>query len=240
MPTAEEFRALWQLHLVDTAIVEIRKRAAGLDPGKAEAHRLEQLTQLLEKETAATKALRAEHIDLELQQQSHLDKAKRLHDDLYSGKVVNPREVEAMEKEIASLKTRASGLDDRLVELLEQIPPAEQRVKKVEAAIEQAKQAVQTRRKVALEQKKILEEEYAKATAARPGAVKAISPNLLAQYEAIRKRTGDTAMAMVSKDTTCTACGNRLAERIIESIKSERLTPCESCHRFLRIKEGVV
>src|SRR5947209_4308261 len=95
-----DLRNLWKLHLVDYQLLEIRKRAAALDPGKRLMAEIAALNMQLEAKAAHLKTLHGEQTDVELQQKSLDDKLKKIDKELYGGKIVNPREVEAFQKEI--------------------------------------------------------------------------------------------------------------------------------------------
>src|SRR3546814_9203625 len=51
------------------------------------------------------------------------DKATAHDKTLYSGTIANPRELQALQDEIAALKRRVSHLEDQEIELMEQIEP---------------------------------------------------------------------------------------------------------------------
>src|SRR5689334_5864381 len=97
-----ELRRLHKLYLIDMALLEIRKRAATLDPGKKTAAEIQALEKELNEGPA--RKLQAELVDLELKQKSFQDKIAKFDKELYGGKVVNPREVESIQKEIGILK----------------------------------------------------------------------------------------------------------------------------------------
>src|SRR5438552_2870174 len=119
---SEGLQRLWRLHEIDTGLVEIRKRAAALDPGKAIMAELKALE--TRSEETGVKGLSGEVADLELKQKGLDDKIKKIDKDLYGGKIVNPREVEAFEKEKEMFRRQRGELDGRLLELYELLPAA--------------------------------------------------------------------------------------------------------------------
>lgn len=236
---SSELRALWKLNQIDSSLVDIRKRAAALDPGRKLMADLE----VVEKEYAevggAAKALTGELADLELAQQGAADKIKKIEKDLYSGKVVNPREVEAYQKDIEALKRQRAKHDDRIMELLELAPPAKAAAAAVEAKVAKVKAELSAHRKAAMELKTKLEEEFKRLNAARPEAAKGIDAGLLARYDAIRAKQG-TGMADIKKGSSCAGCGNLLPARTLEALKVDRTVTCEQCHRILYYTEGLI
>lgn len=232
-----ELQRLWKLARIDNALLEIRKRAATLDVGQrisAEIAKLEADPSLVE-----AKTLHGEQKDLELKQQTIEDKLKRIDKEMYGGKVVSSREVENLKKETESLKRQRDTLDERLLELFELAPPAQEKAKRIETQIADAKTRLAARKKQALADKTTLETEYAKYTQARPEAAKTVPPALLARYESIRQRADGIGMVELHGQS-CGGCGTLLPERTLQGLKEDKTLTCESCHRILYYTEGVV
>lgn len=234
-----DLRKLHQLHLIDLALFEIKKRAAALDPGRAIQSQIAALSETMEIKNAELHALTSEQKDLELRQKSIDEKVKKIDSDLYGGKVVNPREVETLQKEIANLKQQRSKLDERLFELMELIPPAQEALKEAQAPIEAKKKELGEYQKKVLVTKKELEDDYKKNVAARPAAEKAVDPSMLARYNAIKQRCGGIGMTDVKKGA-CAACGMNLPVKNIEAAREGRFATCEACHRILYVTDGLI
>ena len=236
-----ELQRLWKLAQVDRALAEIRARAAALDPGKRETAELAALEKQEAEVGGKARALRGELTDLELAQKGIDDKIKKIDKELYGGKVVNPREVENFEKEIAALKKQRGKHDERVLELWDLTPPAEAAAAKVSEAIEGKKKEIVERRKKALSDKTLLEQDFKKYSEMRPAlAADVKNPTLMARYDSIRQRHAGIGMAEATKKRTCGACGTLLPERSIQMLKEDKLVTCESCHRILYYTEGVV
>lgn len=235
-----ELRRLWKLHQVDSGLVEVRHRAAALDPGRQIMAELKALEKQQATDGAAAKALHAEQLDIELAQKSIDDKLKKIDSEIYGGKVVNPREIDALEREVVILKKKRSDYDDRLLELMDLLPPAKELSDKIDRAIAIRRKALAEKQKAAMAEKAVLEARYAELNKQRPELAKAVPPDLLTRYEATRKRTDGTGMAEIVAKKTCGSCGMQLPERVIVSAAEDRLTTCEACHRILYYTEGVV
>jgi predicted nucleic acid-binding Zn-ribbon protein len=236
-----ELQRLWKLAQVDRALAEIRARAAALDVGQ----KLTQELQAIEKEEqeigGKARALRAELTDLELTQRGIDDKIKRIDKELYGGKVVNPREVENYEKEIAGLKKQREKADERILELWELVPPAEKSAAEIQQRIDEKKGQIAQRRKKAVEEKGMLEADFKKYSAARPALAEAVrNPSLMARYDNIRQRHPGLGMAEVTKKQSCGACGTNLPERTMQMLKDDKVVTCEACHRILYYTDGLI
>lgn len=237
MPS-EELRRLHSLHLIDTTLLEVRKRAAALDPGRKTASEI----QILEKQLAEgpAKKLHSELTDLELKQKSFQDKIAKFEKDLYGGKIINPREVETMQKEIGILKRQRGEMDERILQIWEELPPEQDKADKIEKGIAQRKELLAKEQKAAMASKTQLEAEFKEKSVRRPQLAKEISPTLLARYEGIRQKHG-TGMGEVDvRKKSCGACGTTLPTRVIEALKEDKTVTCESCHRILYYTEGAI
>lgn len=227
-----DLRKLWQLHLIDSQLHSVRARAAALDPGRAIQAKIDALQAKLDQATAEYQRLHSEQTDLEIESKAIAAKIAKFDKDLFGGAVVNPREVENIQKEIELLKRRQAQIDERLFELFDLIPPAESARKEAESEVDAAKAALQQHQKAVLAEKARLEAAYKELMAKRPEVLKQVPPNLLPRYEQILKKLG-TAMSLITKEQTCEVCGMRQAEKTVESVKEDRIVPCESCHRIL-------
>ena len=238
MPSSE-LRRLHQLHLIDMALLEIRKRAAALDPGRKTAAEIKVLEARLDESPA--RKLHSEQTDLELKQKTFQEKIAKFEKDLYGGKVVNPREVEAIQKEIGILKRNREALDERILEIWEELPPAKAQSEQMEKALAQRKQLLAQEHKAALDAKSQLEAEFKQKSADRPKVAAEIPPTMLSRYESIRQKHGGIGMGEVDvKKRSCGSCGTSLPVRTIEALKEDKVVACESCHRILYYTEGAL
>src|SRR2546423_3005099 len=239
MPS-DDLRKLWKLHLVDLGLHEIRKRAAALDPGRKLQGELAVLTADFDTKNAALKSLTGEQTDTELQQKSMDDKLKKVDKELYGGKIVNPREVANLQKEVATIKNHRGDLDVRLLELWEEIPPARAMADEAGEKVAVKRRELDEYQKTVLKLKAELEAEFKQRAAQRPLAAQEVPPALLARYEAIRKKYDGIGMARISKTGSCEACGMRLPTKVVEDVRDGRVVTCEACHRILYGSEGLI
>lgn len=235
-----ELRRLHQLHLIDAAIVEIKSRAAALDPGRKLQAAIQQLQVQLDSAGERLRTLQGEQADLELKQQGIDAKLQKIDKEMYGGSVVNPREVENLEKEVANLKRQRGELDGRLLELWEAIPPVQKDVQDLEAQKTKLKQDLAVHQKKVLQEKEQLEAAFRQRQQERPAALAQVPKPLLVRYDAIRQKAGGIGMADVVRNGFCGSCGTHLPEKLIEGAREGRVMTCESCHRILYLSEGLI
>jgi len=235
-----DLRRLWALHEIDAEILDLKRRAARLDAGFTEAAKLKELTAKDASAGEAARSLITEQLDTELKQQGYDEKIKKFEKQLFSGAVTNSREVEALQKEITMLKRHRDGFDDRLLELMDEVPPAQTELDKLTAQIEDAKKALAAKRQIAVVEKGKIESTYKAVVAKREEAKKLVPPALLNRYESIVKRYEGVGMAEVVKNRSCGGCGTLLPARTLQCALDGQVITCESCHRILYYTTGVV
>ena len=229
---------LWRLHEIDSGLVDIRKRAAALDPGKLLMADLRALEN--QYDATGVKALSSELTDLELKQKGLDEKIKKIDKDLYSGKIINPREVEAFEKEKEMFRRQRGEFDARILELYELVPAATKAAEDVKKKLDAKRTELGDYQKRVVKEQERLKAEFARLSSMRPEATKAVDPGLLVRYDAIRSNQGGVGMSKVTKLSTCEMCGMKLPVKSIEIAKEGRVATCEACHRILYYTEGLI
>ena len=238
---SNETLRLWRLAQLDNRLADVRKRAANLDVGQKLAGEVKAIEAKVAELDGAYHRLAGESKDLELANAGIADKLKRIDKELYGGKVVSSREVENLNREIAAQKRLRDANDERLLELMEAVPPAEETAKKWTRALDQRRQMLAKRQTEARAERAGLETEYKELATKRPELAKIVNPSLLARYESIRQKHEGIGMVEVNrKDSTCTGCGTHLPERTIQGLKDDKAIVCETCHRLLHYTEGLV
>ncbi len=162
-------------------------------------------------------------------------KAEQHEKNLYGGGVSNPRELQAMQDEIASLQRRISQLEDQELEVMERIEPLEADLAQLtgqQAALDE--QAAGLRAGIA-EDEVAIDEQLAAVRAERDALVAGVEPELLAEYEQVRKQSGGVAIARLVSGH-CGGC--HLALSAVEVDRIKHLPPdapahCEECGRLL-------
>lgn len=224
--------ALYKLHLVDSALYEIKQHAAALDVGRGEAAEIKELELDPEGVLTESRKLSGELKDLELQQGTLDDKVKKLDADLYSGKVVNPREIAAIEKDKSLILQQRSKIDARILELWELLPPAREIASDLEGKITKLKDQIAEKQGLAKKEHEKLQADFKAKAAERAPAAKLVPKLLLDQYEKLRSKL-DVGMAMVSHDKRCVACGMHVPPKAIVYINEDKVVQCENCRRIL-------
>lgn len=154
---------------------------------------------------------------------------------MYSGEVTASRDLQAMTDEISSLRRRVSGLEDRVIEAMEEREPVADMVADLDgqaAALAQRRAAL---REVIDATVAAIEAEIEAERAVRMAAAEAVPEDLLAAYEAIRARLGGIGAARLEHGT-CMGCRLALPATEVDRLKNlgeGELAHCDQCGRIL-------
>ena len=163
------------------------------------------------------------------------DKAGQHDKTLYSGTIGNPRELQALQDEIAALKRRISQLEDQELELMEQIEPLDAELATAAGRrVELDERGAGLRAQIA-EEEVAIEGELEQVRKERDQLAADVEADLLAEYADLRKRLGGIAIARLVGGS-CGGCHLSMSAVDVDRIK--KLPPdapayCEECGRLL-------
>src|SRR3989441_10915760 len=127
-------RKLYELQLVDTQIARLETALAALDDGTAMRAQVEQARSAEETARAELQARESRLRDLELELQSTVGKATKVEQDLYSGRISNPKELRAMQEDVEALGRQRQRIEDEMLGLMEEVERQLEQIRGLEAA----------------------------------------------------------------------------------------------------------
>ena len=154
---------------------------------------------------------------------------------LYSGTIGNPRELQSLQDEIASLKRRISQLEDQELEVMEQIEPLDGQLAGFASARATLDERGSTLRAQIAEEEVAIDAELDAVRAERDALAGGIDADLLGEYDELRKRSGGIAIARMVGGS-CGGCHLGLSAVEVDRIKKlppEAPAHCEECGRLL-------
>lgn len=160
---------------------------------------------------------------------------KRDRDRMDAGQIANPKDLERMQHELATLERRISVLEDEEIEVMEQLETAQTGLAALQADLaaidEQAAKLVASRDERAAG----LRERLAEAEARRAPAAAGVPDDLLALYERLRVSRGGVGAALL-RARQCSGCMLTLDPAALSAIRSkgeDEVVRCEECSRIL-------
>lgn len=154
---------------------------------------------------------------------------------MYSGEVTASRDLQAMTDEITSLKRRISGLEDRVLETMEEREPVAEEVAELEqrlAGFSERRDALQEVISAATSE---IDADLDAERAVRGEAAGHVPDDLLATYEGLRARLGGIGAARLEHGT-CMGCRLALPATEVDRLKNlapGELAHCDQCGRIL-------
>jgi len=230
--------ALLKVQEHDTTVDQLNHRKRTL-PARAELDQLMARVAGVESKATEVEAQRAELGKAQQRLEDDIslitDKAKDHDKTLYGGTISNPRELQAMQDEIAALKRRIRQLEDQELELMEQIEPLDAELTRLAAERDAIDESGGSLRASIAEDEISIDAELAAVLAERDVVAADVEPELLAEYEAMRPKMGGIAIARLVGGS-CTGC--HLSLPAVEVARIKKLPPeeparCEECGRLL-------
>ena len=232
------FDDLLEVQEHDTAVDRLLHRRASL-PERAELSEIEDELAALERELADVGARR----DAVLARQKRLEaelaaleaKITEIEGRLYSGAVTIPRELQAMQAEVESLRRRQSSLEDDVLEALTEREPLDEEVARLEAArADRDRDGGRLRAEVA-EAEVAIDAELAREREARAAVATGLPADLTRLYEDLRRKLGGVGAARLVNGR-CSGCHLTLPATELDRIRREppdALIRCDQCGRVL-------
>lgn len=154
---------------------------------------------------------------------------------LYSGAVNVPRELQAMQSEVVSLRRLASSIEDEVLAAMTEREPLDAEVARLEA--EQGRlDAEGARLRVAIaEAQTAIDAQLATETESRAKSAAVLPPDLASLYERLRASLGGVGAARLVNGR-CSGCHLTLPATELDRIRHEppdTLVRCDQCGRVL-------
>ena len=154
---------------------------------------------------------------------------------LYSGTVTSPRELQALQADVESLKRHRSGLEDHLLEAMAEAEPLDEDAGRLVDRRRELEREIDGLTKALDEASGGIGGELAEKEATREKVAASIPPQLLNLYESLRTKLGGVGAARLEAGA-CGGCHMRLPAIELDAIKHqapEAVVRCDQCGRIL-------
>jgi len=162
-------------------------------------------------------------------------KAEEEQQKLYGGSVTSPKEAQALQDEVESLKRHQSSLEDRIIELMESLEPLNGSIDAFEAALAGLAERQTTAETTLAERELELGDAIEAEVQSRADVAGKVDAELLARYEAVRGGFG--ASAVVRFDgKNCDGCPLSMPAVEADRVKKSEpgtLIDCQECGRLV-------
>jgi uncharacterized protein len=160
-------------------------------------------------------------------------KIEQAESSLYGGKVQNPKELQDLQKDIASLKKHLVTLEEREFDAMIKVEGTENNLQSAKTKLELVQARLGNEHKKLIEDQSALEIILEQLAEEREASLAPIESNLLQIYENLRQQKRGVAITEVS-DNSCASCGATITNSLQQNARSQKqLAHCPSCGRIL-------
>jgi predicted nucleic acid-binding Zn-ribbon protein len=227
---------LLDLQELDIGIDRLTARREELESGeevRAARADLERAEGLLGELRLALDSLDREQRRLEGDIDSLSRKAEDEQKRMYDGSVANPKELEAIQHEVESLRARRGRIEDELLEQMERREDLDGRISRAQADATAARERLSEVSGESAHELEDISKQLAERGAEREGLLPAFDEDLLDLYGDLRRqKRGVGAAALI--DGVCQGCHQKLSAVEMSRLKkAQGVKRCEYCRRIL-------
>lgn len=168
----------------------------------------------------------------EAEVQAQKIKIEQNESSLYGGSVKNPKELQDLQLEVASLKKYLVTLEERQLEAMMNAEDGESEMGSAGAALEVVQARLGNEHSKLIEEQTRLTSQLESLVDEREAAVAPVEQSMLQTYEALRKQKKGVAVAAID-DGICASCGTTITAAAQQAARSAKLVNCSTCGRIL-------
>jgi uncharacterized protein len=224
---------LYRLQQVDSQIDQIQARLKAIQQTLENDETLraakERYASADGKHQESERALKLSEAEVERQRL----KIEQAEASLYGGKVHNPKELQDLQKDVASLKRHLETLEERQLEAMISAETAESELQAAKTDLERVQSNLKEQHKDLTLESESLHKNLERFHSERQAVVTDIAAQALGVYDQLRKQKRGLAITTI-EDNSCEACGTTLTASQQQSARStSQLFYCPTCGRIL-------
>jgi uncharacterized protein len=224
---------LYRLQQVDSQIDQIQTRLKAIQQTLENDVSLrtanEYFTTATVKHKEAEGLLKLSEADVEKQR----IKIEQTEASLYGGKVHNPKELQDLQKDVASLKRHIETLEERQLEGMIAAETTEKELRTAKTDLERVQSNLKEQHKDLALESETLRKHFERLHSERQAVVTDIAGQALNVYDQLRKQKRGLAITTIA-DNSCEACGTTLTPSQQQTARStSHLFHCPTCGRIL-------
>lgn len=224
---------LYRLQQVDSQIDQIQTRLKTIQQTLENDEALRTANEYFSTATGnhknAERLLKVSEADVEKQR----IKIEQTESSLYGGKVHNPKELQDLQKDVASLRRHLETLEDRELEAMISAETVEKELQSAKADLERVLANLKDQHKDLTQESESLQKNLERLHAERQAVVTDIASQTLSVYDQLRRQKRGLAITTIA-DNSCEACGTTLTASQQQTARStSQLFHCPTCGRIL-------
>ncbi|MDP2965658.1 MAG: hypothetical protein Q8N39_06425 [Pelolinea sp.] len=224
---------LFQLQEIDTAIDNANRRIKEIEISIIDEIRVKQAKDNVEASEANFLHHNTLFNSINDEIQSKKIKKTQSESSLYSGSIVNPKELQDLQKEIASLASYISRFEEELLSKLYDLEKTEKELLKAKENLHHKLSEFESQKALLLGEKNQLIHFVGNQNGKRESITMQFESTIMDTYNSLRKTKNGIAVARL-QDDSCLSCGASLTASQCQQVRSQaKLLYCPSCGRIL-------
>ena len=225
--------SLYQLQKIDLEIIKHRNRLQEIASILANDEAIQQAQAGVDAANTTLTPLKTRLRDLEMETKSNEEKTRTSEQQLYSGAIKNPKEMQDMQQEITSLKKRHSDLETTILETMMAVEEAEAALAEREANLASVTASRGDEHRQLLDEQSKLENRIHQLNENREQVLRELTPENIKIYDTMKVKKHNQPIA-VMEGNTCSICGVAQTVTIEREVRQgTRLVNCSNCGRIL-------
>jgi uncharacterized protein len=224
---------LYRLQEIDTTWDRVRRRLQQLQNLSGGSNELNTTRERVASTESILNEWQRTQTEAELESRSLTAKIQESEERLMSGQVRNPKELEALQSSIESMRRHKISLDDQSVEAMIKVEEFSGALTEQKGSLATLESNWQTKQQTLEEELQQRKKEFLYLKRLREQTVGQVSATALEQYEHLRRRKNGIAVAKLEGDI-CNACHMQVPTGIVGSARNaDVLLYCPGCGRLL-------
>lgn len=224
---------LYRLQQVDSRIDQIQARLKAIQQTLENDLELraatDQLAAAESEHRDAERALKSSEAEVEKQR----IKIEQAEASLYGGQVHNPKELQDLQKDIASLKRHLETLEERELQAMLSVEDIEKKLQAAKTTLERVQLSLKEQNQDLTRESETLNKELERLRSEHQAVLTNIATQALNVYEQLRIQKRGIAVTTVA-DSSCEACGTTITASQQQNARSaSQLFHCPTCGRIL-------
>lgn len=224
-------KQLYRLQEVDLEIESNERALSQIASQLGESQAVVRTQNQLQLEQQRLEELRRKQHSAEWEVEDLVTKLTAAEEMLFSGRIKNPKELTNLQHEVDAFKARRDQLEDKTLEIMDQVELSETRVATISNKLETLKAEWQRQQQQLSNELEKLKAILSDLGHKRQLLADEIDPQAIEFYQVLRKGKG-TAVARVEQGI-CRGCRISLPTTELQQARSGNLVQCSSCGRIL-------
>ena len=224
---------LFQLQKIDTELDHAQKRVEEIQSAIQADKNVEIAKKRVESMEADLRKIKSEFEATDYETGQKKVKKSQSEANLYSGRIQNPKELQDLQAEIASLNKMLVDLEAKSLEQLEKLDKTEEKTAALREELKKALTEFETNKSRLIAEMSNFENDIKNLSAKRTSQEAQLTSDQKSAYEHLRKIKHGLAIAQL-QDNSCSACGSSLTASQCQQARSgSQLFYCPTCGRIV-------